>query len=223
MLKKLLLLTSVVLTAVSCGLDYDGNTRNLYKGTVTDGAGTPLKGIPVAIMMYNDTYTDKIAYTYTDASGNYRLAAPRAKNGIPEVVINPTNGLGIGAVEAVSSVTYHNINQEALNYYTLNLGTTALASATNNVRLTISFNYDVVKKLNLIGRVTNNSIDVDFPVYIADNDNEVYPYSNYYNDLNNTFYVDKNQTLTLRYMDANEDIHEQPITIAEQELTVTIP
>lgn len=219
-----MLLCCVAALATSCGLDYDGGTRNLFKGTVVDGNALPLEGIPVAIVMHNDAFSEKVAYTYTDANGNFRLTAPKSKNGIPKVIINQANGLGVGEVPEVSSVTYHNINQDALADYTLNLGTVALAMPDDNIRLTVNFSQPA-KKLNVIGKVSNNSIDMDFPVYVNPDNTEdnAYPYSAYYYDLNNTFYVNKNQTVTLRYMDANEDIHELPVTIAGEDVTVTIP
>ncbi|MFP9115685.1 carboxypeptidase-like regulatory domain-containing protein [Flavobacterium sp. RHBU_3] len=221
MLKKTLLLCCAALAVASCGLDYDGNTRNLYKGSVTDASGNPLEGIPVSVVMYNSSYSEKAAYTTTDANGNFRLTAARGRNGIPKVVINQANGAGIGTVPNVSSVTYHNINQETLNDYTLNLGNVALASSANNVQLTISSPSNSIKKLNLLGKVTNNSIDLDFPIYVSD-DSEIYPYNSYYNDVNQIFYVNTNQTLTLRYMDTSENIHEQQITVGESNLTITI-
>lgn len=224
MLKKLLLLCCSAFLAVSCGLDYDGNTRNLYKGTVTDAQGNPLSGIPVSIEMHNYNHSETIAYTYTDAQGNFRVTAPRAKNGIPKVEINKMQNYGLETFlpEYTTSVTYHNINQDALLDYTLNLGTTVLNTVQNNVQ--VNFNFArTPKKVNLLGIVTQNSIDLDFSVYHAGQDEDNSPFTYYYNDLSTSFNVKKNQTLTLRYMDDNEDIHEQPITVGEQNLTITIP
>ncbi|MFP5437841.1 MAG: carboxypeptidase-like regulatory domain-containing protein [Bacteroidia bacterium] len=225
MIKKILLLCCVAILTTSCGIDYDGSTRNLFKGTVVDGNALPVEGVPVAIVMHNNSFSEKVAFTYTDAKGNFRLTAPRGKNGIPKVIINQENGSGLGEVPEISSVTYHNINQDALPDYTLDLGTVALASPINGVRLKVNFSYTAVKKLNVLGIVSNNSIDMDFPLYVSQGtgNNSDYPYAAYYNDLTDTFYVNKNQTLTLRYMDANEDIHDLPVTIGTQDVTINLP
>nr|WP_322625554.1 carboxypeptidase-like regulatory domain-containing protein [uncultured Flavobacterium sp.] len=222
MLKKILLVCCTSLLTVSCGLDYDGNTRNLYKGTVTDEQGNPLSGVPVSIEMYNYNQSEIIAYTYTDAQGNYRIAAPRVKDGLPKVEINKMHSYDVETFLPVytTSVTYHNINQEALADYTLNLGTTVLNTIQNNVQVNFNFT-QTPKKINLLGIVTHNSIDLDFPVYYAGQD--VYPFTYYYNDLSTSFNVRKNQTLTLRYMDSNEEVHEELIAVGEVDLTITIP
>lgn len=208
------------LLTVSCGLDYDGNTRNLYKGTVTDEQGNPLSGIPVSVQMYNYDQSETIAYTYTDAQGNYRITAPRVKNGIPRVEINKMYTYDFESFSTLSSVTYHNINQEALADYTLNLGTIALNTMPNNVQINFNFGR-TPKKVNLLGIVSQNSIDLDFAVYYSGQ--EVYPYTYYYNDLSTSFNVKKNQTLTLRYMDSNEEVHEELIAVGEENLTIAIP
>ena len=90
----------------------------------------------------------------------------------------------------------------------------------NNVQVNFNFT-QTPKKINLLGIVTHNSIDLDFPVYYAGQD--VYPFTYYYNDLSTSFNVRKNQTLTLRYMDSNEEVHEELIAVGEVDLTITIP
>jgi hypothetical protein len=227
MLKNFFLVCIAAVCFGSCGLDYDGETRNLYKGTVVDENALPLAGVPVEIIMHNNSFSEKVAFTYTDARGNFRLTAPKSKNGIPKVMINHPQRMDIDQFQENAWVTYHNINQETLSDYTLNLGTVALTSAGNTVRLTLNPVAEDIKKINITGLVSNNSVDLDFAVYAQPDTNNsaynTYPYNAYYNDITTVFYVGKNQSLTVRYMDANGTLHEKPVTVAGEDLTVTLP
>ncbi|MFP9118116.1 Ig-like domain-containing protein [Flavobacterium sp. RNTU_13] len=221
MLKSLLFTAAASVLMVSCGLDYDGSTKNVLTGTVTNENGTPMANIPVTVNYYNSSIEENTGFDHTDAAGHFTVIVPKGKDAIPKVYVNMPdfnyNPIGY------SWVTYHNIDTGKFTDYSYNMGTVKLCPADANKLVTLHINAPAsVTKLNAIGTVMRNSIDLDFNIYSGDQVFTTLPYKYYYYDRSADFTVLKNQIITLKYLDANETPHEVQIPVENQNLTYTI-
>lgn len=94
----LLLLCSL---AYSCSIEYDGTTKIIFEGRVTNQNGQPLANVPIAIEISDGHDSDISGRDITDANGNYHAVSPGAREKVTYTV----------------RVNYINHNQPADNTY----------------------------------------------------------------------------------------------------------
>ena len=74
-MRKILLFVAF-LPAVSCGVEYDAETRLVSETRLIDKVGNPIEGQPVEIWVTDNGFSDKIANTVTDTNGKSLLIFP---------------------------------------------------------------------------------------------------------------------------------------------------
>lgn len=195
----------------SCSdIDYNGKTRLMVKGKVTDKNGNPLQRIDVETEVYGveiSVSSDVISVTKTDANGDFVMLFPEPESGTRfRVKLVDEN-------EVFYHKTYNNIKRENFLDLEYNLREIHLFEPVDLVNLSIRFQTNSSNRINqskIIGSIAG--------------DYNVNPDENWFYE-HNVLAV-KNQVITVEYTvrDYNNQItnHTQNIEIGTENLTYTI-
>lgn len=193
---------------VSCGIEYDGSTKIIFEGRVTDPEGQPLKGIRVSTNLSNGNDRDEISYDHTDSNGRYLMIFPKADDPVTiEVEINDAEVSELSRSEIV------NISFEQASDYKIDFGTTSLYNEANSVSLQINTSSVFPVKISLTGLVADNWIDNDFTVIPQD---PSWPLTQ------TNFNVAPNQVLRLKYLLQDGSVQEREIAIGSENVTYNL-
>ena len=203
-----------------CGIDYEGSTKYIFKGRITDRNGQPIPDIEVATFVYNSNAEDIIGRDRTDSNGNYLMIFPKARNVETSLYINsPYNG-NDGNAEYSGTVVI-GIGQESIENYAINFGTTTLFRNDDAVNLRInlvSISNRSIIKIRPLGLVQYNEIEYD-PEYFGTVD----PEDHYYDPFNRLDYVvAKNQDLVIKYVLQDNTVHEVHVPVGAEDLTYNL-
>jgi hypothetical protein len=207
-MKKLL---GVLLTAVlsaGCGIDYDGTTKLIFEGHVTDANGQPLKGIKVITVVSNSDYSDDIGYDHTDVNGHYLMIFPKA-----DEKVNVAVQINAGEGSRFSRTEIYSIDLEEIQDYKIDFGVQALYEFGNSVHLRIIFPNILPEKVNLDGLVSDKRTDHNFDILPIE--------SEWWQD-EADYIVAPNQVLRLKYLLSNGTVHEVQIPVGNEDLTYTV-
>ena len=216
MYKKLLLSISTALFLSGCGIDYDGTTKLIFEGRLTNPNGQPLPGIKVSTHVSNTYYNDEISFDTTDSNGYYRMMFPKADG-----IVNTEVQINASVYEQIddasySSVTIVNIDQQLINDYKIDMGTTQLYQKFDSVRLTLDLNNtsgSSIVKINALGLTDNNTIDYNFEkLYTNKTDDYIYNIVTEYN-------VAKNQEVTIKYLLSNGTVNQVKVPVGQENVT----
>lgn len=211
----LLLLCSL---AYSCSIEYDGTTKIIFEGRVTNQNGQPLANVPIAIEISDGHDSDISGRDITDANGNYHAVSPGAREKVTYTVrVNYINH-NQPADNTYSTSSYYNIIPDLLDDYLVNTGTTQLYTGQDSVSLNIQHPQSPgLLKLNILGVVSDNYVDYNFTLPPQEDDDVI---GEYYFDGNYT--VAPNQDVLIRYMLTDGTVMEETVHIGTQDLTYTL-
>ncbi|AXG74464.1 carboxypeptidase regulatory-like domain-containing protein [Flavobacterium arcticum] len=227
-MKRIVFLILVTFLLHGCGIDYDGETKNIFEGTITDDSGNPLEGILVEVLYANSNTIDVAGIDVTDANGNYLMITPSAFDEIDiKLQVNNYSYNQSGNNDNnYSTTSVVNITKELIkgHDYKLSFNEIQLFPLDRGVQLNLHFEKQFshnqrISKVNVVGLVNESYTDYDFN-YI--NDNYRYDLSDYYSDYTNIYTVAKNQTLIVKYMLTGYSVHEVEIPVGEENLEYTI-
>jgi len=202
-----------------CGIDYDGTTKLIFEGQLTNPNGTPLPGIRVSTTVANSYYSDEISYTTTDDNGYYRMIFPKPKGIIDTKVTINSPYHSVTSNSPYSSTTITQIGLDKVNDYKLDLGTTQLYQKFDSVGLTLNLNNisgSSIIKINALGLVDNNTTDFNFEQpYRPGTDDYLY-------NVATQFAVAKNQVVTIIYLLIDGTVNKVEVPIGEESVTYTL-
>jgi hypothetical protein len=214
----LCLITALLLSG--CGIDYEGSTKYIFKGRITDRSGQPMPGIEVSTFVSNGNDEDIISYDHTDSNGNYVMIFPKARKVKTSLYINSTFN-GNSGDTTYSGMVVFGIKQEEIDNYTIDFGTTMLYRISESVNLRINLvstsNRSIVK-LRPVGLVQYSQLEYD-PASFPDISQED-QYYDPYNRLN--YLVAKNQDLVLKYLLEDNTVHEVRVPIGTEDVTFNL-
>lgn len=206
--KRLLLLTLIPFSLLSCHIEYDGETKLIIKGKLTDEFGLPLANQEIKVNAVSNTsgligpYSDLISYGLSDSNGNYLLGVPKPKSAQLYIDVN-TNQLN-----GFQNKSYI-VNEDNFTNFNLNLNTT-LYKKDRITSLTITIKYQnpantILKSLTIEGKQVQT-----FENLIPEplDPNYFFPTTDYL--------VLKNQIITIKY-----EVYQSGGTIAN--LSVNVP
>ena len=196
-MKKILIACCILSTFISCDIHYDGETKLVVTGKLTDKNGVPIPETNVDILINGlGTYSnsDLISYGKTDINGifTYIFPAPDSENEI-DISIN-NYMLNYDTKNTTNEFQTKQIIALPKNFknYKLNLNTITLYRNDDITQLQIILNPITNKKqllnLDIEGLIITNSFNLN-PIVIP---NYTPPIETYYS-------VSKNQTLILKY------------------------
>ncbi|GGB65073.1 hypothetical protein GCM10007424_01220 [Flavobacterium suaedae] len=233
-MNKTILLLIFAFSLCSCGIDYDGKTKIIFEGNITDYNGSPLPNITVGAKYYNGNITDIAGFGETDSNGNFRIIFPGTNENVDiNILINHLDYMNNYNKNSYSTLSIGNITQSVIRAhdYKINFSTIQLYDLNddNSVNLRVNINktssyYDGIIKVNIIGIADDNYIDYDFDNIPSDspsNYNAQYD-ANLYYEYSRTYLVAKNQTIKIKYMLSDYSVHETEVYIGEESVERTI-
>lgn len=168
-MKKITLLFLLVLS--SCGIEYDGETKLIVKGKITDSNNTPLINKEVKLFVTSEggilpfifyTFSEEnfIGKAFTNSNGEYTMILPSPKNNFDEIIVetNPENNL-------LNPKQYRNIQTNDFINYQLTIPNSKLYLTTDLTDLNLSFNQTANNQLiqvDFSGEYTNFVEDFNF-------------------------------------------------------------
>jgi hypothetical protein len=213
---------------ISCGIEYEGETKLITKGRILDVNNQPLANIPISmfdelrnsgnILFFPGSREEsiEISNTKTDANGYYLMITPKPKNTDErKIKINSQSD------SSLQSKTFSAITNDVYYNYELDLGSTKIYQKNDIVNLMIvlnqvNFNHRVVN-IQLLGE--DATFDVAYQPFLFSTEN-------FYTFLN-PFQVLKNQTLLIEYEVLNIQnnsitSYTQTMNIANENVSFTI-
>lgn len=197
-MKKILIL--LFLTFISCGIEYDGETKLVTKGKLISKDGTPISNLKVSV--YHQLFGSpgaiifpgipgeyvEIAVDYTNENGEFLLINPMPKNEDQSIVM--INDLEINNLQKKS---FTKIKNKDFENYKLDLKNIKLFSNSEIVNLAIELEFQTpnirLVEVNLIGDDATKEVGIN-PFLFSDID--FYYYLPIYQ-------VKKNQIITVEY------------------------
>jgi len=204
-----------------CGIDYEGSTKYIFKGRITDLSGQPIPDIEVATFVTNGSAKDIIGYDHTDSNGNYTMIFPKARNVETSLYLN-SEFYGNNSNPSYSGISINNISQEKIKDYTINFGSNILYRNQDVVAFHINLlnvsNIPLLK-LKVTGLIQNNTIDYSLQS-IEDSFNLGENYS--YDYITTDYIVAKNQELMIKYLLADGSVHEINVPVGTENATINL-
>jgi hypothetical protein len=194
---KTILFTSLLFLFISCGIEYDGETKLVIKGKILLENNLPLtnhevklfvrqeaSGIPFIFFIPSET--NFIGRATTNANGEYTMVIPKPKSNNNEIIVE------INSNTTFNKRQVRNIDIDDFSNFEILVATDKLYLRENLSQLFINLNqvnpnFQLIS-INYIGDYTN---EVSFFKPLSDN------YINIYNDLAQL--VKKNQELVIQY------------------------
>ena len=213
-MKKLLFIL-LVLTTISCEIEYDGETKLVVKGNAINENSEAINNKEIKLFVtrnssylpfifYYPSETNYIGKAFTDNFGNFTMVIPKPKNNFDEIIVEIND-----ESNALNSKRVVNIQTDNFNNYELNLGVFKLFNKTNLCHLQIIPNQvnpeNELLELSYEGEVANELSFYNLPE----------GYSYYYETDKN---VRKNQTIQLNYKFKNYISN----TIITQQVSIAI-
>lgn len=200
--KASLLFLLVSFIFLGCRLEYDGDTKIIFEGKITDINQNPIENIYIGIHLANSYDQENINYTTTDENGNYRMVFPKPVNATEVALTVNTNDYTYNTRvnSELSKGIIGNIQIDSINGYKVVFDNYRLFQLNNSTTLSININNPNninVKLINFKGEVDNNYYYYNLP--LNDNLND-YNYTTDYSNIT----VSKNQVITLTYQTKNE-------------------
>jgi len=203
-----------------CGIDYEGSTKYIFKGQITDRNGQPIPDIEVATFVDNGHASDIIGYDRTDGNGNYLMIFPKARNVETSLYINH-EFYGSNTNSNYSGMEVVGIEQESIENYTINFSITKLFRNDDAVNLRInlvSISNRSIIKIRPLGLVQYSEIEYD-PDFFGTVDNE----DQYFDPDNRLYYVvAKNQDLVIKYVLQDNTVHDVHVPVGAEDLTYNL-
>lgn len=215
MLKRIIILVFGVIVT-GCGIDYDAETKIIFDGYITNAAGDPLKDIEVLVHVANGGQSDNIGIATTDSNGYYKTIFPKPENNFTstELKINYSR-YGINNTP-YSQTVISNIRLANIKDYKISFEAQSLYDQQDSVELMLNpqavSGLNIVK-LNVEGFVEQKVIDHDFNAPPASTD-ELWNSPSVYT-------VKKNQVVKIKYMLADNSIHEISTIVTDVNTTLT--
>ena len=212
---KRILFILLVLTTISCEVEYDGETKLVVKGNVKNENSDVINNKEIKLFVtrnssylpfifYYPSETNFIGKVFTDDSGNFTMVIPKPKNNFDEIIVEINDDSNL-----LNSKRIVNIQTDNFNNYELNLGEFKLFNKSNLCHLQIIPNQinpeNELLELNYEGEVANELSFYNLPE----------GYSYYYETDKN---VRKNQTIQLNYKFRNYISN----SIISQQVSITI-
>lgn len=239
MKKKLLVPLALALCTLmgSCDdrLQYTGNIRYVYEGTVKDVQGNPMKGITVSTLIEREgsygaiifpgvSYeTEVISYTKTDENGHYKMIFPKPSDSYNRYVLVNMDDEGRAVDNSYSFTQIFDIPDEAVQDYRVDFGTTTVLNLQQATTLTVNA---VNPTQYWLGNVTMSPGIIADENYIdyARPENSRYGYSVAGTDDNESLIctVAPNQLITLHYTDASGVPQSADVYVGTSPVTYTI-
>lgn len=215
----------IILTTISCEIEYDGETKLVVKGNIKNENSEAIYNKEVKLFVtrnssylpfifYYPSETNFIGKVFTDDSGNFTMVIPKPKNNFNEIIVEINDDSNL-----LNSKRIVNIQTDNFNNYELNLGEFKLFNKSNLCHLQIIPNQvnpeNELLELSYEGNIAHEIIFYNLPE----------EHSYYYEIEKN---VSKNQTLLLNYKIKNHitnviSIQQTPIIIDNSnELTFTL-
>ena len=213
-MKKLLFIL-LVLTTISCEIEYDGETKLVVKGNAINENSEAINNKEIKLFVtrnssylpfifYYPSETNYIGKAFTDNFGNFTMVIPKPKNNFDEIIVEIND-----ESNALNSKRVVNIQTDNFNNYELKLGVFKLFNKTNLCHLQIIPNQvnpeNELLELSYEGEVANELSFYNLPE----------GYSYYYETDKN---VRKNQTIQLNYKFKNYISN----TIITQQVSIAI-
>jgi len=224
MTKKFLPLLLICSLLTSCGIEYDGTTKIIFEGTVTNENGTPLPNIPVAIKVTDGDYSDMSGRATTDAEGHYHVVTPGAEEEVRYLLQINYTGYDQVPANAYTTTTYYNIIPQLINDYLINFNDTAIYTGNTPVTFSVSLNnasgsnLDVIK-VNVLGLVKDEGIDYNFATPpLGSTSINFYGYDYF----PGSYAVAQNQQLIVKYMLSDGSVHQETVNVGAEDITYTI-
>ncbi|NDI99945.1 hypothetical protein GWA97_12715 [Flavobacterium sp. LaA7.5] len=227
---RIVLLFVAAFMLSGCGIEYDGSTKVIFEGRITDDAGNALEGISVQTEYYDGNDSDIAGIGKSDSDGNFRIIFPGADENVDiELMINHSGHYSESNNNIYSQTSYVNITPGVVKYYDykINFSTIKLYPVSNNtvqLNLTIANElppYRSIRKVNVIGLVNESYTDFDFnniPTDTSMQNNGQYDYNNF----NHIYSVAKNQVLLVKYMLSDYSVYEVEVPVGDENLEYTI-
>lgn len=188
----------IVFNFISCGIEYDGETKLVVKGKILLENNQPLvnhevklyvsrEGGGAAFIYYSGGETNFIGVTNTNSEGEYLMVIPKPKLNYDEIIVE----INDGEFNPYNKRQIRNIVSEDFIDFELNLENSFLYTASDLSRLFVTIN-----------QVTPNSELLSIS-YEGDFTNEISFFKplDYYDFFNYELYplVKKNQTLIIKW------------------------
>lgn len=223
-MNKVLFLAITALTLYGCNtIEYEGSTKIIFEGRVTDPNGNPLEGIPVEAEYNDGDVRDIAGIGETNANGEYLIMFPGARE---DVAIELQINWQYHNYSSLSNTTYVNITRSVLRAddYKINFEPVKLYPINNSVTLALNFvssnSGRSLLKYDVLGMVNVNYIDYNFQNIPMDTPRSFEPYYDYYPY--NNISVAKNQLLTIKYMLSDFSVYEVEVPVGEESFEYTI-
>jgi len=212
---KKILFIFLILTTISCEIEYDGETKLVVKGNIKNENIEAIYNKEVKLFVtrnssylpfifYYPSETNFIGKAITDDFGNFIMVVPKPKNNFDEIIVEINDDFN-----TLNSKRVVNIQTDNFNNYELNLGEFKLFNKTNLCHLQIIPNQvnleNELLELNYEGEIANELSFYNLPE----------GYSYYYETEKN---VRKNQTIQLNYKFRNYISN----SIISQQVSITI-
>lgn len=194
-MKKIIFIL-LVLTTISCEIEYDGETKLVIKGNVKNENSDVINNKEIKLFVtrnssylpfifYYPSETNFIGKVFTDDSGNFTMVIPKPKNNFDEIIVEINDESNL-----LNSKRIVNIQTDNFNNYELNLGEFKLFNKSNLCHLQIIPNQinpeNELLELSYEGDIANEIIFYNLP-----------DAHSYYYEIEKK--VSKNQTLLLNY------------------------
>lgn len=193
---KKILFIFLILTTISCEIEYDGETKLVVKGNVINENNEIISNKEIKLFVsrnsnyipfifYYPSETNYIGKAFTDNFGNFTMVIPKPKNNFDEIIVEINDDSN-----TLNSNRVVNIQTDNFNNYELNLGAFKLYNKNNLCHLQIIPNQvnpeNELLEISFVGEIANELFFYNFPEN----------YSIYYEMEKN---VRKNQTIQLNY------------------------
>ena len=184
-MKKIIILLIVSLS-VSCTLQYDGETRLIVEGNLKDRAGNPLAGKSTFVRLSNGSDDDIISNTVSDNNGHFLMIFPAPDSQNDDI------GIFLGGDSTYQSKYLTKLHTNDFTNYRYTVDE-------------IFYKSEDITQLNVIPNRTNSTMHltsisiVGLQTFVERNFDEIYS-----DDQPKSFYVIKDQNLTLHYTIYNE-------------------
>ncbi len=208
MIKKLALFL-LFLIAISCGIQYDGETRLVLETAVKDRNGNALENVSVGVRFNDGNFGDIISNGVTDKNGNLLLIFPAAVKDSINITI---------------SITADDLELQEKRYSNI------IISDFENYKLTINpilYALDDIVNLNIVYHSIslNSSIQNVRVEGLHSGEEEYFHPPCYQGYLPTNFRLIKNQNVVLKYeVFSSEGMTENaiPLSVGNEDLSYTI-
>lgn len=189
---KKLAFYAIALLCLNCTIEYDGDTRFVVEGQLTDRNENPISNHAVQVWVHTEqegygSDRDLISFTRTNGFGEFKMAFPRAKGNI-YYNIKMLDGSDTYQNKTVSRIKAKNFKD-----YTFTSDSPLTLLKTDDIA-ELNLTLNAINPENQIIDLSLDGILADRVIYVNPPNNPV-PYygDNYYQN------VAKNQTLTVNY------------------------